>query len=87
MDFLRESNAGSWREPLGRTLVVGGGFTAIDAARSALRLGATEVTIAYRRTREEMPATADEVNEAEDEGAAPAAPHLPAVHRARKRHF
>ena len=55
--------------PLGRTLVVGGGFTAIDAARSALRLGASEVTIVYRRTRDEMPATADEVNEAEEEGA------------------
>ena len=48
--------------------MVGGGFTAVDAARSALRLGASEVTIAYRRTRDEMPATADEVNEAEDEG-------------------
>jgi formate dehydrogenase major subunit len=69
VDFLRQSNAGLWSEPLGRTLVVGGGFTAIDAARSALRLGATDVTIVYRRTRSEMPATADEVNEAEEEGA------------------
>ncbi len=41
----------------------------MDAARSALRLGAGEVTVVYRRTRDEMPATADEVNEAEDEGA------------------
>jgi len=69
VDFLREANAGTWKKPLGRTLVVGGGFTAVDAARSALRLGADEVTIVYRRTREEMPATADEVNEAEEEGA------------------
>lgn len=69
VDFLRESNAGSWLRPLGRTLVLGGGFTAVDAARSALRLGASEVTIAYRRTREEMPATAEEVDEAEEEGA------------------
>ena len=69
VDFLHESNAGEWHRPLGRTVVVGGGFTAVDAARSALRLGASEVTLAYRRTRAEMPATADEVNEAEEEGA------------------
>ncbi len=69
VDFLRESNAGTWTQPLGRTLVMGGGFTAVDAARSALRLGATEVTIVYRRTREEMPATQEEVHEAEQEGA------------------
>jgi len=69
VDFLRESNAGLWKESLGRTLVVGGGFTAMDAARSALRLGAHEVTVAYRRTRKEMPATAEEVAEAEVEGA------------------
>jgi formate dehydrogenase major subunit len=69
VDFLRETNAGRWTKPLGRTLVMGGGFTAMDAARSALRLGADKVTVAYRRTREEMPATSDEVDEAEDEGA------------------
>lgn len=69
VDFLRDSNAGRWTRPLGRTLVMGGGFTAVDAARSALRLGATEVTIVYRRTRDEMPATKDEVHEAELEGA------------------
>ena len=69
VDFLRESNAGLWERPLGRTFVMGGGFTAVDAARSSIRMGATEVTIVYRRTREEMPATADEVHEAEEEGA------------------
>jgi formate dehydrogenase major subunit len=69
VDFLESSNAGEWQRDLGRTVVVGGGFTAVDAARSALRLGANEVAIAYRRTRDEMPATAEEVNEAEDEGA------------------
>jgi formate dehydrogenase major subunit len=68
VDFLESSNAGKWQRDLGRTLVVGGGFTAVDAARSALRMGAHEVAIAYRRTRDEMPATAEEVNEAEDEG-------------------
>ncbi len=69
VDFLALSNSGDWETPLGKTLVIGGGFTAMDAARSALRLGAGEVTVVYRRSREEMPATAEEVNEAENEGA------------------
>ncbi len=68
VEFLRASNAGEWTRPLGRVVVLGGGFTAVDAARSSLRMDATEVTIAYRRTRGEMPATQEEVNEAEDEG-------------------
>jgi NADPH-dependent glutamate synthase beta subunit-like oxidoreductase/dihydroorotate dehydrogenase/ferredoxin len=54
--------------PTGRVAVVGGGFTAIDAARTALRLGVSEVFILYRRTRDEMPASADEIREAEEEG-------------------
>jgi NADH-quinone oxidoreductase subunit F len=48
--------------------VVGGGNVAIDAARSALRLGATSVAILYRRDREEMPANDEEIVEAEKEG-------------------
>jgi len=48
--------------------VVGGGNAAVDAARTALRLGAKSVTVAYRRTRAEMPAYAEEVEEAEREG-------------------
>lgn len=52
-----------------RVAVIGGGFTAVDSARSALRLGAREVYILYRRTRPEMPATTEEVDEAEAEGA------------------
>ena len=53
----------------GATVVVfGAGNTAIDAARTALRLGAGEVVIAYRRSREEMPARAEEVAHAEAEG-------------------
>lgn len=51
-----------------RVVVVGGGNVAIDAARSALRLGAASVMVAYRRTRMEMPASADEVDAAEREG-------------------
>jgi formate dehydrogenase major subunit len=49
-------------------MVVGGGNTAIDAARTALRLGAKEVSILYRRTRKEMPAWAEEIDAAEAEG-------------------
>jgi 2-oxoacid:acceptor oxidoreductase gamma subunit (pyruvate/2-ketoisovalerate family) len=51
-------------------IVIGGGNTAIDAARSAWRLGAASVRILYRRTRGEMPAIAEEVDEAIDEGIA-----------------
>ncbi|RLB18328.1 MAG: hypothetical protein DRG63_02575 [Deltaproteobacteria bacterium] len=48
--------------------VVGGGNTAIDAARTAIRLGAQEVTVLYRRTETEMPAHPEEVEEAREEG-------------------
>ena len=51
-----------------RVVVVGGGNTAVDAARTARRLGARLVTILYRRSRTEMPAHEDEVREAEAEG-------------------
>ena len=54
--------------PLGRTVVIGGGNTAIDCARTALRDGARGVTLVYRRTREEMPAESYEVEAALDEG-------------------
>ncbi|MBN2125313.1 MAG: FAD-dependent oxidoreductase [Deltaproteobacteria bacterium] len=68
LDFLGKANAGK-QEPLhGRVLVIGGGNAAVDTARSALRLGADEVVILYRRTREEMPAIEEEVEEALKEG-------------------
>jgi len=51
-----------------RVAVVGGGNVAIDSARTALRLGADEVTIVYRRAREQMPARAAEIHHAEEEG-------------------
>lgn len=51
-----------------RVAVIGGGNTAMDAARTALRLGAESVTLVYRRSREEMPARAEEVHHAEEEG-------------------
>jgi dihydropyrimidine dehydrogenase (NAD+) subunit PreT len=51
-----------------RVAVIGGGNTAIDVAREAVRLGAAHVTLVYRRTRAEMPAYAFEVDAAEEEG-------------------
>lgn len=50
-----------------RTVVVGAGNVAMDAARTALRLG-SEVTLVYRRSRAEMPARAEEIEHAEQEG-------------------
>ncbi len=66
--FLREYNLrGS--VPVGKKVaVIGGGNAAIDAARTAIRLGAKSVTVLYRRTRDEMPAYAEEITEAEHEG-------------------
>jgi NADH-quinone oxidoreductase subunit F len=66
--FLRQYNIrGS--VPVGQQVVViGGGNAAIDTARTAIRLGAESVTVLYRRTREEMPAYAEEIEEAENEG-------------------
>ena len=53
---------------MGKVAVIGGGNVAFDAARTALRLGAREVAIVYRRTRDEMPANDEEIEEAEHEG-------------------
>jgi formate dehydrogenase beta subunit len=66
--FLREVNAGQTVAPKARVLVVGGGNTAIDCARTAVRLGSREVTVVYRRSRHEMPARAEEIEAAEKEG-------------------
>jgi heterodisulfide reductase subunit A-like polyferredoxin len=68
VEFLRRSNLGAIAELSGRVVIVGGGDVAIDAARSALRLGADKVTILYRRTRVEMPAREAEVEDALAEG-------------------
>ncbi|MFH0938739.1 MAG: FAD-dependent oxidoreductase [Planctomycetota bacterium] len=68
IDFLRDVTSGNRPEIRKSVAVVGGGFTAVDAARAARRLGAKDVFILYRRTRSEMPATEDEVWEAEEEG-------------------
>ncbi len=52
-----------------KVAVIGGGNVAMDAARTSLRLGAKDVYIVYRRAREQMPARAEEVHHAEEEGA------------------
>jgi formate dehydrogenase major subunit len=66
-EFLRQVNEGARPDLPQRVAVIGGGNTAMDAARCARRLGA-EVAVLYRRTQEEMPALAHEVQEALDEG-------------------
>ncbi|MGZ3536834.1 MAG: FAD-dependent oxidoreductase [Thermodesulfobacteriota bacterium] len=68
VDFLRKVALGESVKIGEKVVVVGGGNAAIDAARTAFRLGAKEVTIAYRRTRAEMPAQEEEIEEAEHEG-------------------
>ena len=66
--LLEESNAGRSPKVGERAVVVGGGNVAMDAARTALRLGAKTVTVVYRRSRAEMPANPWEIEEAEEEG-------------------
>jgi len=68
VEYLRDLNAGKEVRVKGRVAVIGGGNVALDAARSALRLGAQEVSLYYRRTRKEMPAHPEEVRAALDEG-------------------
>ncbi len=68
VDFLRETTLGNPPDVREKVAVIGGGFSAIDAARVSLRLGAKEVTIVYRRTQKEMPAHEIEVNDAREEG-------------------
>ncbi len=68
IDFLRRVALGERRVPGRHVLVIGGGNVAIDAARTCLRLGSEEVTLVYRRTRHEMPADIEEVEQAEEEG-------------------
>lgn len=65
--FLREYNLRGSVKVGRKVIVVGGGNAAIDAARTALRLGA-EVTVVYRRTEAEMPAYAEEIEQARQEG-------------------
>ncbi len=66
--FLKDVALGEHHAPGRRVVVIGGGNVAIDAARTSLRLGAEAVTIAYRRSRNQMPADVEEVEQAEEEG-------------------
>ena len=66
LEFLQRVNSGQPVDPGQRVAIIGGGNTAMDAARSALRLGAKPLII-YRRTREEMPAWEEEVSETGEE--------------------
>jgi glutamate synthase (NADPH) small chain len=68
IEFLRLSASGKERKPLDRVVVTGGGNTAVDAARSAIRLGASSVTILYRRSEKDMPANRHEIEDALSEG-------------------
>ena len=69
LKFLRATKLGTKVDLTGkRVVVVGGGNVAMDAARTAVRLGTAETTVAYRRGREEMPAHKAEVDDAEHDG-------------------
>ncbi len=68
VNFLREVSLGKEVKLGDKVAVIGGGNAALDSARTALRLGTKEVTIVYRRTQAEMPASAEEVKEALEEG-------------------
>lgn len=67
-DFLRLANMGHVAGLGKKVAVIGGGNVAMDSARMALRLGAEEVHVLYRRSRKEMPAGEEEILEAEEEG-------------------
>lgn len=68
LSALQKINLAGKSELKGRVAVVGGGNVAVDVARCGLRVGADEVTMLYRRTREEMPASPEEIEAAVNEG-------------------
>jgi len=68
ISVLKAVNFGEEFDLSGRVAVVGGGNVAMDVARTALRNGASEVSVIYRRTKAEMPADPEEIKEAENEG-------------------
>jgi NADPH-dependent glutamate synthase beta subunit-like oxidoreductase len=67
-EFLHKVNTGAKIAAEDKVVVVGGGNVAIDCARTCVRLGFKDVSIVYRRSKAEMPAIADEIEEAEHEG-------------------
>ncbi|MDQ1239350.1 MAG: formate dehydrogenase beta subunit [Thermodesulfobacteriota bacterium] len=68
IDFLRDINLGREVSLGDHTVIVGGGNTAIDCARTCIRMGASKVSVIYRRSMEEMPADPMEVEDAREEG-------------------
>ena len=68
LTFLESVRNGEQNLDGHKVIVIGGGNTAMDAARSALRIGAAEVRVVYRRTRSEMPAIHEEIEQALEEG-------------------
>ncbi len=68
LPFLREINSDDQVKLNGNVVVIGGGSSAFDAARTAIRIGADKVTLAYRRTENEMPANIEEIEQAKEEG-------------------
>ncbi|HMK33686.1 MAG TPA: FAD-dependent oxidoreductase [Desulfomonilaceae bacterium] len=68
IDFLRDINLGREVAVGDHTIIVGGGNTALDCARTCLRMGSSQVSIVYRRTEHEMPADPEEVEDAREEG-------------------
>ncbi|MGO9621055.1 MAG: FAD-dependent oxidoreductase [Desulfobaccales bacterium] len=68
ISFLRQVNLGNKQKPADRVVIIGGGNAAMDAARTCVRLGCREVHVSYRRTRKEMPAHPEEIEQAEEEG-------------------
>ncbi len=70
VDFMKKANLGHELEVGEHVIVIGGGYTAMDCARTSLRFGAADVKIAYRRTRSELVVDEEELGETEREGVA-----------------
>jgi len=68
IDFLRDINLDRDVSVGEKVVIVGGGNTAVDCARTAMRMGASEVSIVYRRSENEMPADPEEVEDTREEG-------------------
>jgi formate dehydrogenase (NADP+) beta subunit len=68
VDFMKKANLGEPLEVSQDVVIIGGGYTAMDCSRTSLRHGATNVTIAYRRTRSELVVDEEELGETEREG-------------------
>jgi len=68
LDFMMAANREQLTSPLQHVVVIGGGFTAVDCTRMALRLGANEVRLSYRRVKDDMYISAHELTAMEEEG-------------------